>query len=653
MDIAATLQQHFGHAKFRPGQENVIGALLAGRSALAIFPTGGGKSLCYQLPALHLPGLTLVISPLIALMKDQVESLVARGIAAARLDSTLTSAGVIGVFEAMRSGTLKLLYIAPERLMSESFMERLSRTEISLLAIDESHCISEWGHNFRPEYLRLAEVARRLKLHPVLALTATATPEVARDIRGAFQIADADQIQTPFHRHNLALYVTPVSAAERLPLLCRKLQKFRRFPAIVYVTLQQTAEQVAAYLAKAGLTARAYHAGLRDETRSEVQDGFMGGSIDIIVATIAFGMGIDKSNIRAVYHYNLPKTLENYQQEIGRAGRDGGDSHCELLACGDDTIVLQNFVFGDTPDASSLRGLLEYLLGQDDEFDLSRYDLSHTFDIRPLVLETVLTYLELDGHIMPQGAFYTGYQVRRLKPEAEILAGHTPERQAFLQRLFAVAKRGPIWLTIEDLAAAAQSLGEPRERLQKAMNWLEETGAAQIKPSGLRHRYRLAGDPAQRNVAVIAPRMQQQFVERETTDAQRIEQILALASDPACLTRHLLRYFGEDLAEDCGHCGSCLETSSPREPRVIPRSPGPAFTPENLAAMQELEAENHAALQAPRQLARYLCGLTSPATTRGRLTKNAAFGMLANHPFPFVLERVEKLSSENGGVLSW
>jgi ATP-dependent DNA helicase RecQ len=298
-------------------------SVLAGRSALAIFPTGGGKSLCYQLPALLMEGLTLVISPLIALMKDQVEALRARGIAAARLDSTLTLEESTAVLESMRSGTLKLLYIAPERLMSESFMERLSRTKISLLAIDESHCISEWGHNFRPEYLRLADVARKLKLHPVLALTATATPAVAKDIAKAFRIKPEDCTQTPFHRPNLAIHITPTSHRERLALLTERLTSERRFPAIVYVTQQQTSEMVATHLGKQGLNSAAYHAGLNPDHRADVQERFMRGEIDVITATIAFGMGIDKADIRAVYHYNLPKSLENYQQEIGRAGRDG------------------------------------------------------------------------------------------------------------------------------------------------------------------------------------------------------------------------------------------------------------------------------------------------------------------------------------------
>lgn len=640
-DIHATLHEHFGHRQFRPGQEAVIEALLAGRSALAIFPTGGGKSLCYQLPALLMDGLTLVISPLIALMKDQVESLQARGIAAARLDSTLTASEVAAVFDGMRNGALKLLYIAPERLMSESFMERLARVKISLLAIDESHCISEWGHNFRPEYLRLAEVARRLNLHPVLALTATATPSVAADIRKAFHIAESDHTQTDFHRPNLNLYITPVEAAKRLPLLTQKLQKSKHLPAIVYVTLQETAEHVATYLGKAGLNACAYHAGLNDEHRASVQERFMRGEIDIIVATIAFGMGIDKANIRAVYHYNLPKSLENYQQEIGRAGRDGKASHCEMLACADDLIVLQNFVFGDTPTPVALRQLLDHLLRQGSEFSISHYELSRTVDIRPLVLETVLTYLELDGLAMPLGAMYTGYQFQFLHTEARVLAGHKPERQAFLKKLFGATNRGRKWLKLDDVDAAAARIGEPRERIIKALTYLEESGDIELKPSGLRHRYRLCGEAERRDPGVLGQRMQHLFAERERKDAARLDLVMSLAADPGCLTRHLLRYFGEDLDHDCGHCGSCAKPGT--EPRVIPQSPGKNITTEHVEVIQALMAEGHAALRAPRQVARFLCGITSPATSRDRLTRHDAFGLLQSFPFQQVLAQCESM----------
>lgn len=641
MDITATLQQHFGHPTFREGQEPVIQALLKGRSALAIFPTGGGKSLCYQLPALLLEGLTLVISPLIALMKDQVEALRAKGIAAARLDSTLSADEVQQVYADMKAGALKLLYIAPERLISESFMERLSRTRIGLLAIDESHCISEWGHNFRPEYLRLANVARKLKLHPVLALTATATPEVARDIAKAFGIAKNDCILTPFHRPNLALHVTPCALAQRLELLTKKLGKEKRFPAIVYVTLQQTSEHVATHLSKQGIHARAYHAGLPNEHRAEVQEQFMHGEIDVIVATIAFGMGIDKANIRSVYHYNLPKTLENYQQEIGRAGRDGEPSHCEMLACGDDLTVLQNFVYGDTPTPAAIRQLMDHLLRKGDEFDISRYDLARTTDIRPLVLETVLTYLELDGVLTPLGAFYSGYQLRFVHGEARLLSGHTPERQQFLKRLFDSGKRGYKWITLNP-EESSQAMGETRERILKTLTYLEESGDVELKPSGMRHRYRLTTGDAKPDIAALCQKMQKLFMEREKKDAERLALVTDYAEQSSCLTRHLLRYFGEDLTEYCGHCGRCLETSV-LVSRKLPHSPEPSISLAQLEQIQQIIAEGHAALRAPRQLARYLCGLTSPATTRDRLTRKDAFGMLEHYPFQKVLEQTESM----------
>ena len=226
------------------------------------------------------------------------------------------------VYARLDAGTLKLLYVAPERFANEAFRQRLKRLPIQLAAIDEAHCISEWGHNFRPDYLKLAKICRRLKIPRVLCLTATATPKVARDIRKAFRIATADHVQLSFHRANLDLRVTPCAAAERKTLLLEKLTAVDG-PAVVYVTRQETAEEVATFLAKNGLSVRAYHAGLPAEFRADAQSSFMAGDTRVIVATIAFGMGIDKANIRAVFHYNLPKSLENHTQEIGRAGRDG------------------------------------------------------------------------------------------------------------------------------------------------------------------------------------------------------------------------------------------------------------------------------------------------------------------------------------------
>ena len=639
VNLESELQRHFGHAEFRPGQRQVVETLLEGRSSLAVFPTGGGKSLCYQLPAILLDGLTLVVSPLIALMKDQVDVLVERGIAAARLDSTLEAAEVAAVFEGMLNGTLKLLYVAPERFVSETFVAKIKRAKISLLAIDEAHCISEWGHNFRPEYLRLAALAKKFRIKRVLALTATATPPVVAEICGGFRIKKKDCVQTSFLRRNLAMHITPVSAEQRLSLLTQKITTLAHLPAIVYVTLQHTAESVAGHLQKTGLRARAYHAGMASDVRASVQDDFMNGRCDVIVATIAFGMGIDKSDIRAVYHYNLPKTLENYQQEIGRAGRDGQPSHCEMLACADDLTVLENFILGDTPEENALRHLVDHLLRLGDEFDISRYDISRTTDIRSLVLETVITYLEKEGVLEPAGSFYNSLQISFHHAEDRVIAGHTPERQRFLTALFAAGKRGRRLLTI-DADAAAVATGETRERVLKALAYLEESGDIAIKPSGLRHRFRLLAGAKERSPHELATWLYGLFTAREKKDLARLDGIMEFASSPGCLTRRLVAYFGEVMEQDCGHCGRCAGVvASPP-----PRSEQWEIAIAGISAIQTLRAEGHAALRSKRALARFLCGITSPAVSRDRLTRHDAFGMLESVPFAEVLAHLNTLA---------
>ncbi|MFN7564154.1 MAG: ATP-dependent DNA helicase RecQ [Prosthecobacter sp.] len=643
-DLHAALKQHFGYKAFRAGQQQVIETLLAGRSALALFPTSAGKSLCYQLPALLMEGVTLVISPLIALMKDQVQALKARGIAAARLDSSLSQQEAAEVFDGMRNGTLKLLYIAPERLMNENFVGRLKQLKIAIMAVDEAHCISEWGHNFRPEYLRLAHVARELGIRPVLALTATATPSVAVDIRAAFSINQSDHVQTSFHRPNLHFRITPCTAQQRLPYLTKVLLK-RKVPSIVYVTLQNTAEHVATHLQKSGVNALAYHAGLPDEHRHAAQDAFMSGQTDVIVATIAFGMGIDKADIRAVYHYNLPKTLENYSQETGRAGRDGKTSVCEMLACADDCIVLENFTFGDTPTPQAIRQLLDHLMLGGSEFDVSMYDLSHATDIRPLVIETVITNLELDGILRPLGTFYASYQFRFLQPEPRVLSGHKPDRQAFLRRLFSAGKRGTKWITLNP-DEAATALEEPRERILKALTWLQESGDIELKPSGSRQKYRLSEDAHRRDPKEITQKMQQLFADRERRDVERLRQVIELAEHRGCLTKWLLNYFGEAMESDCGTCTSCKEREkglAMDSPREIPQSATPPITTGHVAAIQELLREKHPSLRTSRQLARFLCGLTSPATSRERLTRHPSFGLLERIPFADVLAQTASM----------
>jgi len=335
---------------------------------------------------LTLPGLTLVVSPLIALMKDQIDRLKARAIAAERLDSTLGAAELAAVMSAVRGGQVKLLYVAPERFNNERFRAAIRRVRVSLFAVDEAHCISEWGHNFRPDFLKLARFAKQCRAERVLALTATATPQVIADVCRGLDIAPGFAVRTGFYRPNLTLLMTPITAVDRDTTLLDRLRSRPAGPAIVYVTLQRTAKEVAMQLAEAGFPARPYHAGMEDDERAAVQEGFAASERAIVVATIAFGMGIDKANIRYVYHYNLPKSLENLSQEIGRAGRDGLPSTCETFVCPGDLNALENFAYGDTPGPESVRGFVREVFALGEEFDVSLYDVSAAHDIRQLVV---------------------------------------------------------------------------------------------------------------------------------------------------------------------------------------------------------------------------------------------------------------------------
>lgn len=626
------LKSIFGFDAFRPGQEDVINALDKHRAALAVFPTGGGKSLCYQLPALTYDGLTVVVSPLIALMKDQVEFLQARGIAAARLDSSMSPQEAGDLRDVIRDGTLKILYVAPERFNNERFVADLRRTHIALFAVDEAHCISEWGHNFRPDYLKLAQTARELCVERVLALTATATPSVVEDICRGFEIPPEAAIATGFYRPNLKLCTTPIPADQRIGLLVQRLRARKPGPTIVYVTLQRTAERVASYLDKAGLPAHAYHAGMQTEDRTAVQEWWMASADGIVVATIAFGMGIDKADVRYVYHFNLPKSLESYSQEIGRAGRDGEPSIVEMLACPDDVNTLDNFAYGDTPDPEAIRALVDDLLGSGPEFDVSLYDLSDRHDIRQLVLRTALTYLELDGVFKQGTPFYAGYEAKPLVPLSEIVAAFPGVHGQFARDLFDFAKRGRTWYGLNP-DKAAEALAVDRRRVIRALEVMEERGLVELRAAEVRQRYTRLRDVE--DCESLADSLIQRFARRESQEVARTQMVLDLVTHEGCQVAFLVGYFGEKRTGPCGHCTYCVTGKAQALP---PAKALPAIeSVVDSASLRGLRDANPTALGRPRQTARFLCGLTSPAITKAKLTRDPLFAALDEYPFAEIL----------------
>jgi ATP-dependent DNA helicase RecQ len=633
-DLLPALKTHFGFDAFRPGQQAVIEALVAGHSAAAVFPTGSGKSLCYQLPALLLDGVTLVVSPLIALMKDQIDALAQRGIAARRLDSTLTADEYRDVMQQVRAGELRMLYVAPERFQNERFREAITRIRVALFAVDEAHCISEWGHNFRPDYLKLVEFSKQCRAERVLALTATATPAVLDDICRAFEIAPEHAIRTGFYRPNLTVLTTPVASADRDAELIAKLQSRERGPTIVYVTLQKTAEEVAARLCNAGFQAKAYHAGLETEQRTLVQDWFIDSTSGIVVATIAFGMGVDKANIRYVYHYNLPKSLENFSQEIGRSGRDGQPAICETLVSLDDLIPLENFAYGDTPTLAAIQSLVKEIFAQPRHFDVSYYELSSEHDIRILVVRTLLTYLELDGYLAGGTPFYSSYRFKPIKSSQEILSHFEGERREFLKHIFLQAKKAKLWVNI-DLDAAAQAIGEPRDRIVRALDYLGEQGWLELEAQGTRNQYDLLKYPE--NPTQLATHLHERMLKREANEIERLHQVLRLIEGPECQVAALCWHFGEELARDCGHCTWCLNG---KVAVSLPPRKEPLINEQLLDRAFALRRERPEIFAEPATLARFLCGVTSPAFSRARLSSDPLFGALAQVPFPEVKRRL-------------
>lgn len=423
MDLPETvLMRHFGFSRFREPQDRIVSAILQGRDTLVIMPTGGGKSLCYQLPALMLPHLTIVVSPLIALMKDQVDALLARGIPAASLNGMQTLAEQNEVFDGMRAGTLKLVYIAPERFRAERFVRMISEIDVSLFAVDEAHCLSQWGHDFRPDYLRLDAALKHFKRRPIVAaFTATATPDVREDIQKSLHLQRPAEFVAGFSRQNLSFNIRHVEAGQasrrgnegKASLHLRKLSEIKKIigahrTGIVYCATRKSVERVADDLSAEGINLVMYHGGMSDDERSHAQDQFMTRQADVAVATNAFGMGIDRADIRFVVHYELPGSVEAYYQEAGRAGRDGAPGYCELLFNFSDKRVQDFFIEGANPGRvviTSVYSMLRRLADNGNEVRISMDALCEEIlrvsgdKINPMAVSTAVGMLARYGII--------------------------------------------------------------------------------------------------------------------------------------------------------------------------------------------------------------------------------------------------------------
>ncbi|MBA6415866.1 RecQ family ATP-dependent DNA helicase [Colwellia sp. 6M3] len=647
--LQQSLKTTFGFDDFRIGQEQTISQLLNGESSLAIFPTGAGKSLCYQLAAINLPHLTLVVSPLLALMKDQLAFLHAKGIAGASIDSTLSFEESQQVTRDVRDGKIKILMVSVERFKNERFRQFIESIAISMLVVDEAHCISEWGHNFRPDYLKLPRYREELNIPLVLLLTATATKHVKQDMAKKFSIDDKHIVQTGFYRSNLDLSVLPVAEVAKNQTLVDLIQHHQGC-GIIYVTLQQSAEKVANYLQQQGISAKAYHAGFKDDVRQQIQQDFMQGKTPVIVATIAFGMGIDKSDIRFVIHYDLPKSIENYSQEIGRAGRDKGNAACYTLANLDGIHTVENFVYADTPERSSIEYVLENIRNEmhSGQWELQVLSLSNASNIKQLALKTLLVQLELLGVINAKFSYFADFKFKFVTPKANIIRSFNAERNEFLAQVFSAAKMKKIWGE-PDFDLMYSRFQAPRKRIVAALEYLAEQQHIVLETKKATEVFSV--DIAALSDVTLVDRLFHYFHEKEQSEIQRIDKLVAFFQSQHCLTQELCHYFDDQQApKSCGHCSVCrgqvakLQYSNNHLPVSI-QTIELAITQlkQHFSTMKSSAGSTPADLSIDT-LCRFLSGMTVPLFTRAKVRQLSFFGVCQAMRYAEIKAQVINLS---------
>ncbi len=565
MDASETLRKYWGYGSFRPLQRDIVESVLSGRDTLGLMPTGGGKSITFQVPGMMLPGVTVVVTPLISLMKDQVDNLRRRRIKAVFLHSGMSRRESTVAREKLVNGGAKFLYISPERLRNENFMADLRRTEVSLIVVDEAHCISQWGYDFRPAYLNIGRLRKLKPDVPVLALTATATPEVAEDIRAQLAMRDPATFRMSFTRENISYIVRPSETKinEVFHILSRT-----QGTAIVYVRSRRRTVEIADYLNSAGIPSAAYHAGLGFELKEERQNAWKSGGIRVMVATNAFGMGIDKPDVRVVVHYDLPPSLEEYYQEAGRAGRDGKTSYAVLLTSRNDQGVLRRRLSERFPDRDVIRHIYEmtcnYLhlsIGEGydtlKEFDIEKF--CAVFRIQDRQCKAALHILQQAGYLefMEEADRRSRVMIVCRREELYHLQGvgaRTDRVLTCLLRLYTGLFAEYVQIS-ESTLASTLGIGE-----REVYESLLELSRAKVLSYVPRSRVPLMYFPTSREEPRYLVIGRDVYEDRREIMSRRIEAMIDYAFNPKeCRENRMLEYFGERREQGCGRCDVCRD----------------------------------------------------------------------------------------------
>ena len=631
MQDATEYLSRFGLASFRPGQRDVIDAVLAGEDSVCIMPTGGGKSLCYQLPAIMQEGVTLVVSPLIALMKDQVDALQHLGLNAACINSALSPGEQADCIAQMQAGELDLIYIAPERFRSPRFVEALRHTKIQLLAIDEAHCISEWGHDFRPDYARIGWFRERVGEPTTIALTATATPAVRDDIIKQLHLEEPRVFMAGFSRPNLRFEVASTRSNQEKD--SRLLEFLRETPGsgIIYTSSRKKCESVAELVSASGRRAGVYHAGLLPEDRKHAQELFMTGKTEVVVATVAFGMGIDKADVRFVAHYNMPGSIEAYYQESGRAGRDGQPSRCLLIFTPTDRHIQEYFIENAYPPRVTVEQIYEYLSQlADDPIERTQMEIKEDLglEIGGEGVGAALQMLHRAGGIERLEPLQNK-ALMRLNTDTPNVIDLLPAGAKSQRKVLSVLDRIIGQRRFEDVYFAPRGLleatGMDLPAVNRALRELRKLECFDYVPP-FRGRALRVCEPRRKFVDLEIDF--DAYEERKRADYAKLDEMIAYARTRSCRQLQILRYFGdtdEQLCGNCDRCGGPAVGSSLPQPVVTERGRENLVHTIRVALAGVARTDSRVGKQ---MVAQMLAGSQASKITKLGLHKLSTFGML-------------------------
>ncbi len=564
----SVLKQYWGYSSFRPLQEDIVDAVVAGHDTLALLPTGGGKSICFQVPAMAMEGICVVVTPLIALMKDQVAHLLAKRIPAAAIFSGMHPDQVELTYNQAVFGRLKFLYVSPERLMTEQFQEAIKRMKVNLLAVDESHCISQWGYDFRPPYLKIAEIRPYIPKTPVLALTATATAKVVDDIQFRLGFKEKNVFQSSFERKNVTYNV--YHEPDKFGVLYRKLNALKEGSAIVYVRNRKKTQVIAEWLQSVGISATFYHAGLDSKTRDERQDLWMRGKVKVMAATNAFGMGIDKPDVRLVIHMDLPDSIEAYFQEAGRAGRDLKPAEAFLLVAQTDVKQLQDNLQQSFPEMDRIKQIYNALgnflkvpvgagKGERYPFDLNAFVRTYGFNV--MEAYSALKLFEKEGLITLSESFDEPSKVWIKAPREELYRFQVafPQFDTFIKYMLRNMPGVLSDFVKFNEETAAQKTGLTVDQIMAQLKKLESYNFLSYDPRKDKPQLQLITELLDTRYFVLS---KENYLDRKKDAIERVNAVIDFVNnDQECRSIQLLRYFNEKSGKACGRCDVCLHHS--------------------------------------------------------------------------------------------